>query len=57
MNDYIPCSVKLPPEREVVETVSPGGLIQMLQRIGRLWFYADGSGYVYYEPAMWRAAK
>ncbi len=26
---------------------------QILKRQGRLWWYADGSMYVYYEPTHW----
>lgn len=57
MTHYTPCAERFPPERVVVETVSPGGLVQDLQRIGRLWFFPDGSAYVYYEPAMWREKR
>jgi hypothetical protein len=27
---------------------------QQLKRSGRLWFYPDGSMYVYYTPTHWR---
>jgi len=27
---------------------------QNLKRLGRLWFFPDGSMYVYYEPTHWR---
>lgn len=48
------CRDKLPPEGELVETRSVGGLIQPLRRCKRLWFVADGSMYVYYEVEAWR---
>jgi len=27
--------------------------VQRMKRRGRLWFYADGSMYVYYTPTHW----
>ena len=45
---------ELPEEGQVVETLSPGGLQQTLKRQGALWFFPDGSMYVYYQPAYWR---
>lgn len=27
---------------------------QPLRKIGRLWYFADGSMYVYYNPTHWR---
>jgi hypothetical protein len=30
---------------------------QPLKRSGRLWFFPDGSMYVYYEPTHWRARE
>ncbi|MCD8139306.1 MAG: hypothetical protein LUE17_05940 [Planctomycetaceae bacterium] len=27
---------------------------QPLKRLGRLWFFPDGSMYVYYQPTHWR---
>lgn len=43
----------LPQEGVLVRTVSPNGLEQVLKRSGRLWFFADGSMYVYYTPSWW----
>jgi hypothetical protein len=44
-----------PPERVLVETISPGGMQQTLVRHGRLWFVDERlSMYVYYEPHYWR---
>lgn len=43
-----------PPLDEVVLTLSDGGLEQPLKRgSGGLWFVADGSMYVYYQPKFW----
>ena len=47
----------LPPEKQVVDTMISdiGGERnhQQLKRQGRLWFYPDGSMYVYYTPTHW----
>lgn len=47
----------LPPENQVVDTMISdlGGERnqQQLKRSGRLWFYPDGSMYVYYMPTHW----
>lgn len=29
--------------------------VQKLKKMGRLWFYPDGSMYVYYTPTHWAA--
>ena len=46
------------PERIVVETKidDDNGVrnVTTLKRQGRLWFFPDGSMYVYYEPTHWR---
>lgn len=52
---WTPTTCLLPPEGLVVETMSPQGLVQDLKRQGRLWFVPDGSMYVYYDIAYWRA--
>jgi hypothetical protein len=44
----------LPLEGVVVTTISAGGLEQDLQRQGPLWFFPDGSMYVYYQVEFWR---
>lgn len=46
-------SDELPPEVEVVRTISEGGIEQDLKRSGNLWFFPDGSMYVYYTVTMW----
>ena len=47
---------ELPPREQVVMTEDSGGNQQKLKRHnqGALWFFADGSGYVYYTPTRWR---
>lgn len=46
------------PDKQVVETKIDDhkGIrnVQALKRQGRLWFYPDGSMYVYYQPTHWR---
>ncbi len=54
-NHWTPCDRELPPEGAVVETITASGMQSDLKRSGRLWFLPDGSMYVYYQPAMWRA--
>jgi len=58
MNDWISCTSTLPDEHQVVETKidDANGCrnIAPLKRIGRLWFFHDGSMYVYYTPTHWR---
>lgn len=53
--NWTPTSSLLPDEGKVVETMSAGGQVQNLKRLGKLWFFPDGSMYVYYEVAFWRA--
>jgi hypothetical protein len=47
-------AIDLPPEGQVVVTMSALGLEQKLKRSGSLWFFPDGSMYVYYEVRYWR---
>jgi hypothetical protein len=51
---WISCEDELPPDGEIVETRSPGGIVQALKRDGGLWFVPDGTIYVYYTPVAWR---
>ncbi len=44
----------LPDEGRVVDTISENGNPGRLKRQGNLWFYPDGSMYVYYTPKFWR---
>lgn len=48
------CSVRneLPPEGVVVQVQNNDGAL--LKRQGRLWFFPDGSMYVYYDVKFWR---
>lgn len=46
-------SDQLPPEGEVVMTLGENGTEQHLKRSGSLWFFPDGSMYVYYVPVKW----
>lgn len=43
-----------PPEGVVVQVQNNDGAL--LKRQGRLWFFPDGSMYVYYTPEYWREA-
>lgn len=57
MNIWIRTEVALPDEGVVVDTISPRGIGSPLKRSGRLWFFPDGSMYVYYTPEFWRAVE
>ena len=58
MNDWIATTAQLPTQSTVVDTKIDdwGGVrnMQPLQLIGKLWFTADGSMYVYYTPTHWK---
>lgn len=58
MPDLIKVSEQLPQEETVVETKIDDGKgcrnAQKLKRRGLLWFFPDGSMYVYYTPTHWR---
>lgn len=58
MRDWIRCSAQLPTEGVPVETKIDDAKgvrnVSDLMRQGRLWFFPDGSMYVYYEPTHWR---
>lgn len=57
MSDWIKVSERLPKNGEVVLTKidDDEGVrnCARLMRDGRLWFFPDGSMYVYYEPTHW----
>lgn len=59
MNDWINVADALPHEGAVVKTVisdERGTRNEArLKRDGRLWFFPDGSMYVYYTPTHWKA--
>jgi hypothetical protein len=56
--DWIRTNAELPPDGVTVETKIDDrrGVRneQTLKRLGRLWFFPDGSMYVYYVPTHWR---
>ena len=56
-DNYVRVDATLPPEGVIVETVSPGGIVQELNRQGRLCFTSDGAMYVYYTPILWRPSE
>lgn len=55
---WIACKDKLPVDGLIVETKidDEKGVrnVQSLKRQGFLWFFPDGSMYVYYVPTHWR---
>lgn len=55
---WIACDELLPPDGAVVFTKIDDAdgcrNEQPLKRQGRLWFFPDGSMYVYYTPTHWR---
>lgn len=55
---WIRCSVALPTESVVVMTKIDDSRgcrnEQQLKRRGNLWFFPDGSMYVYYTPTHWK---
>jgi hypothetical protein len=59
--DYISTADRLPDEGVVVWTKidDERGLRneQLLKRVGRLWFFPDGSMYVYFTPTHWRTQQ
>ena len=44
----------LPPNNEVVDTMDSAGHVQELKLMRNLWWFADGSMYVYYVPTFWK---
>lgn len=58
MNDWIALSDQRPAEGLVVNTKISDGKgernEQQLKRRGNLWFFPDGSMYVYYTPTHWQ---
>jgi len=54
---WTPVADELPAEGVTVKTMSDGGLEQDLKRSGNLWFFPDGSMYVYYTPKFWRTER
>jgi NAD(P)H-dependent flavin oxidoreductase YrpB (nitropropane dioxygenase family) len=54
MEDWTPTARQLPPDGVVVEAMDSGGHVQPLKRAGRLWWFPDGSMYVYFVPQFWK---
>ena len=58
MSEWIEVAKRLPTEGVVVDTKIHDDLgcrnVQHLKRVGRLWFFPDGTMYVYYVPTHWR---
>jgi len=52
--NWTPTERELPPDGEVVETMDSGGNEQDLRRQGNLFWFPDGSMYVYYVPKFWK---
>jgi hypothetical protein len=52
---WISTADRLPPEGEVVIVLN-GDTETTLKRRGSMWFFPDGSMYVYYTPKVWRPA-
>ena len=48
---------QLPPDGLVVETLNSAGQMTELKRQGNLWWFADGSMYIYYVPTFWRTVQ
>lgn len=57
VSEWVRCAEALPPIGQVVMTKIDDDLglrnVQPLKRQGNLWFFADGSMYVYYSPTHW----
>lgn len=59
MSEWINVTKELPKEGKPVLTKiqEPGNEernVQVLKRVGNLWFFPDGSMYVYYTPTHWK---
>jgi hypothetical protein len=58
---WTPTAEKRPDEGVAVETKVDDAKgvrnVQPLKRLGNLWFFPDGSMYVYYTPTHWRYAQ
>lgn len=54
MTKWKTTAYELPPEGQLVETLSAGGEQVQLKRHGALWFVKAGDTYVYYTPVYWK---
>lgn len=50
---WIETKNQTPPHGEVVNTMDSGGNTQTLKYEKPLWWFPDGSMYVYYTPMRW----
>jgi len=55
MQNWTKTSNQLPPDNAIVSTMDSSGSVQDLKRKGNLWWFTDGSMYVYYTPQFWQA--
>lgn len=54
LKNWIPTQNKLPENGVTVEAMDSAGHVQDLKRDGNLWWFPDGSMYVYFTPMMWK---
>ena len=54
INDWKHTATELPENDVVVDAMDSGGHVQDLKRDGNLWWFPDGSMYVYFTPIMWK---
>lgn len=52
--EWIRTDKALPPDGQVVETISEGGVQQKLRHIGEDWFFPEGDLAVSYNITFWR---
>lgn len=54
MPDWTPTERELPPDGVVVDAMDSAGHVQPLRRRGNLFWFPDGSMYVYFVPKFWK---
>ena len=52
--DWCPTDRILPEEGKVVWAMDSGGHVQTLKLSSGLWWFPDGSMYVYFTPLFWK---
>jgi hypothetical protein len=52
--DWTPIAVRMPPEGEVVDTLTSAGRRQLVTWEGRLWRLPGGAHYPCFSPDYWR---
>lgn len=55
--DWTLTGCQLPPYGQKVQTMDSGGKVQDLVLKGKLWWFPDGSMYVYYVPKFWKPCE